>query len=636
MQNESQEQLAVFDSLLSGLAESANDHSADSTDFFEKTVQVIETILSPHWVAILASAPDAAVMFLHGSLDAKNELTQVRQNSADRNGRDWIIAPTDRNLIVSEVKTSSSVWGWLAVGTGEEQDDTNSVQREIVRGVSEIVGEFVQSRARRSEAELQAESDHQYRFSLNAHSSLDSVEVAHNLVNDARVLLGCERVTLFSVNRNRPKVLATSSVATIERRSELMRNMKAMVSLALRNRAPIFSDQPADNPCQFEMLEAHRQNTGLPFVFGIPIRRHSKGSNSTTAIPVGFLVAESTHEIDRYRFAHAISFVAPHAEVALTNVASYNAIPFRRTLSAIGGLLNFASVSRLMFVGGLIALAIAAAMTLQTDFKVRIRGELRPVVERNVFSPRDGIVESVFVNHGDDVVENQPLIRIRSPDLDLEIEKSESDVVKLEQLKDSRQIALNQISNANPDPNLAAQLATEISDIDFQIASLVEKAKFLRGQRMELQIDCPIAGQITTWQVKQRIMNKPVRWGDPLINVAHLDGEWEIVFRVPERRIGYILDHQNRLDQDEQVELMFFLESNPDRSFQVQVDEIGESAGQDPKLGTVTLLRCHAPAELSSRRLGASVAADVYCGKKSYWFVWTREVRDALRRRFVW
>ena len=44
---------------------------------------------------------------------------------------------------------------------------------------------------------------------------------------------------------------------------------------------------------------------------------------------------------------------------------------------------------------------------LKTDFQVRIKGELRPKIERTVFAPADGFVENVLVNHGDAVVEDQ-------------------------------------------------------------------------------------------------------------------------------------------------------------------------------------------------------------------------------------
>lgn len=638
MHDETKEQLAVFDSLLDGLADAACDQGMSSSLFFAKTIQVVEAIVSPQWNAIVAQGPNDSVLFVQGSPDAQHALNMAcSKRPADQTPSSWIVQWTDPKVVVSEIAVGDTVWGWLVVGVVELQ--STSIQREVTAGVAEILSEFVRSQQRADHAQGQQFSDQLYRFSLNSHQSLDQNEVAHNLVNDIRVLLGCERVSLFGINRNRPKLLSVSSVATIENRSTLIKKMESLVARSVKTDEPVFSDQPIQDSRQAELLEMYQEVNELDFVFGIPIaRRVESGKKRET---IGFLLAESTADVNRFNFARGISRVVPHVELALANVATYRSIPFRRTLSAVGRTFNFASISRLAVVAGILGLAVLAAILIKTDFKVRIRGELRPVIERNVFAPRDGIVESVFVNHGDVVKENDPLVQVRSPDLDLEIEKSDSDVLKLRQLKDSKQIALNQISSSDPDPNLAAQLASDISDIDFQIASLVDKAKFLRQQRDKLQVVCPIDGEITTWQLKQKLTDKPVRWGDPIANVAFLEGDWNVVFRVPERRIGYILDERRSRKQENASEpqpqyLEMFLESNPGESFRVPISEIGDSVTLDPEIGPVTLLKCDVPPELVNRRQGASVAADVVCGKKSYWFVWTREMVDALRRRFVW
>ena len=284
----------------------------------------------------------------------------------------------------------------------------------------------------------------------------------------------------------------------------------------------------------------------------------------------------------------------------------------------------------------LAGLMIAATLFFTTDFKVRISGELRPVVERNVFATHDGVIEEVFVNHGDRVEQDQPLIQIRSTKYEVELEKASSDILKLQQLKEAKMVSLNRVSNIGSDQNLAAQLASEVSDLDFQIATLEEQRKFLKQQIAELLIKCPIDGQVTTWQSQENLANRPVRWGDRVLNVAQLDGDWDLVFRVPERRIGYLLTREQELGDDETLELEFFLESEPGKKYRVDVRKIDRSAIDDSELGPVTILKCSAPAELANKRQGATVSGDVDCGRKSIWFVWTREMFDAIGRKFVW
>lgn len=628
--NESKEQLAVFDSLINGLADQATDSKVAPETFFSKTEQVIETIVSSKWNSILASGPDDSVLLIHGDAESRKELLELQGQSQSKTGH-WVEAIDHPELVVTPIEVSQSLWGWLVVRFN--QTKATSVQKDVIEGVAEIVGEFVREQNQKAASSKENFAEEVFRFSVNAHRSLDSVEVGHHLANDARALLRCERVSVFSVNHGSPRLLAVSSVANVERRSELVRQMKSLIARASRKRQSVFSDQPPGDSNLATLLENFIAKTGLPFVFAVPILSGASNANTKRRL-TGYLLAESTSEIDRFHFARSISFVIPHAEAALRNAEQHDAIPFRRPLAGLGRLTRFANLSRMGAIVGLVGLAVIASMLLKTDFKVRIGGELRPVVQRNIFSPYDGVVETVFVDHGDQVTVNQPLIQIRSADLDLEIEKAFSDIQKIDQLKDSKRIALNQVSGANADPNVAAQIASEISDLDFQKASLVEKEKFLRAEREKLSIVCPIDGQVITWQVKQNLANKPVRWGDPMLKVAFLNGDWNLVFRVPERRIGYLLDAAKASDQP--VELEFFLESNPGKKYRVPIVEIAQSASQDAELGAVTLVKCNVPDELKAKRQGATVAGDVYCGKRSFWFVWTREMSDAIKRRFVW
>ncbi|MFK7768039.1 MAG: HlyD family efflux transporter periplasmic adaptor subunit [Mariniblastus sp.] len=629
-ENESEVQLAVFDSLIDGLADQASDPETQSAVFFSKAEQVLETIVNPKWSAIVATGPDDSALLIHGNSTAKQELAALPRDSKLSQGS-WIERFARPDIVVSPIQGSKGVWGWLIVRLA--QPNASSVQKDVVAGVAEIAGEFVGFQNQKQISKQLSFNDEVFAFSVNAHRSLDSKEVGHFIANDARTLLGCERVSVFSVDQGRPRLLTVSSVANVEGRTELVRNMNSLIARACRKNEPIFSDQVPTDPRLAALLENHIAKTGLPFVFAVPIFSSDVRGNRSKRQLSGYLFAESTEEIDRFQFARAISHVVPHAQIALTNAGAFGSIPFRRSLSGVGKLFRFANLSRFGAVVGLLALVVIASMLIKTDFKVRINGELRPVVERNIFAPYTGVVDSVHVSHGDQVSINQPLIQIRSTDLDLEIETTVNEMQKLEQLKDAKRIALNQVSGANADPNVTAQLASDLSDLDFQKSSLVEKQKFLLSQREKLSIVSPIEGQVMTWQVKQNLTNKPIRWGDPMLKVANLNGEWNLVFRVPERRIGYILDAAN--DTEESVELEFFLESNPAKKYRVAVVEIGQSAIQDSKLGAVTLVKCNVPSELLTKRQGATITGDVFCGSRSIWFVWTREMFDAVKRRFV-
>jgi len=644
-EHEFENEMAIFDSLIGGLAEYAVNPGIDSKQFFGKTTQVVETILDSDWMAVVALGPDDSTLLIHDSGEAKTGLSSLATSVGERGKIRFssLLQSQSQNskngLVIRPIKraanqdTESSTWGALFVHL--KGQTSTSVEAGVVDAIGESIEAFVVRQSQEKSADADQFQDEFLRFSVNAHSSLDQREVAHHLANDSRLLLGCERVSIFQINGRKPKLLAVSSVATVEGRSELVRNLNAMVGWAVRSGVPIMSDHVSNDERQSDLLRSHCEETNLPFVFGIPIHQNDGGVEPSNGKPIGFLLAESNEDIDRVKFARAISHVEPHVASSLSNSNVYSQIPFRRTLGGLGRIFNVANLSHAAIAIGLVALMTLAALFLKTDFKIRITGELRPAVERNVFASYDGVVEDVFVTHGDSVSTTDSLLKIRSPELELEIEKASSDIGKLKQLKEAKQIALNQVSSADADPGLAAQLASEMSDLEFQMATLMEKQRFLNEQKNELQILSPIDGQVTTWQLKERLTDKPVRWGDPVLNVAQLDGDWVIVFRVPEGRVGYLLARQKELG-DEPLVLDFFLDSNPGTKFRIPIESIDHSVIQDEELGPVTMLRCSAPPDLLTKRQGASISADVDCGRESYFSVWTREMFDSLRRRFVW
>lgn len=622
--------VAVFDHLIEGLADFASNPQTNPTEFFPKMTQVLEATLDPAWLAVVTYGSNSTPLIIHQTPGAKQSAVAWAKPNAEAN---------ESGLLVSDIRSNEAeeLWGRLFIQL--KSSEGLAVRQNVADAIAEAFQEFVYKQELKTKTTDDKQFDELLQFSINAHSSLDEKAVGYQLANDGRRLLGCERVSVFSAGgRARSlNLLAISSVASVEQKSKLIRNMKSMVNRAIRLHEAVLSDRRASDSRLNGLLETHLENTSLPFVFGVPIYQPVAKSDvaKSRRRPIGFLLAESTNEIDRMNFGRKIAFVELHAATSLNNARQLSQIPFRRPLSWLGRCFNVANISRLGIFAATVGLVALSLLFFKIDHKVRVPGELRPCVERGVYAPHDGIVEEVFVNHGDVAKVNDVLLKIKSPQIVMDLEQANGDINKLQKLKESKSIALNQVTSSGVNPTLEAQLASEVSDLDFQIATAVEKRTYLEKQASELQIVCPIDGEVTTWQVKESLTNKPVRWGEPLIEIANLDGEWLVVFKAPERRIGYILERA-KLDSAQPVELEFFLDSNPSKKYRVPIVSIDQSAVVDEELGTVTLIKCEAPTDLVEKRQGAVVSGDVNCGKKSVWFVWTREMFDAIRRKFVW
>ena len=280
----------------------------------------------------------------------------------------------------------------------------------------------------------------------------------------------------------------------------------------------------------------------------------------------------------------------------------------------------------------IITAIVVALFTLQRPFSVRATGELLPQIEQTVSAQVDGNVATVEVVHGQRVVAGQHLATIHSPDLISEIESIDGEYAKTQQLIESKKILMGQYGHAG-DPALVGRLAAEVSDLQFQLELLQNRQTFLNEKRQQLNIAAPRRGQIITWRPQANLLGKPVRWGDPLFQIADLDGNWDVVLQVPEQRIGYVWNQIGQTDAD--LSVNFFLKSNPNQRYQSSVIEIARSVEIDPELGTLTTIRCRVPEELKHCRHGASVVADIDCGNRSLAFVCFGEFWDSLRRSWV-
>ncbi len=99
-------------------------------------------------------------------------------------------------------------------------------------------------------------------------------------------------------------------------------------------------------------------------------------------------------------------------------------------------------------------------------------------------------------------------------------------------------------------------VAEEIQSIDNQLAVL-QRAK------ESLVIRADRNGIVDAWQIEQRLQSRPLRRGDPLLQVIEKDSPWVVDVRVPQSRIAHVQD----ADADENLLAHVSLEAKPNESF---------------------------------------------------------------------
>lgn len=615
--------LATIDSQLEQLSLAARNGETMTKPFFHSVHTALDALLAPAGVGIVATNPAGDWLLIQGSHNAAEQIGDWISVTKDPKAAfaENALQPKSSQTLVRPIERNENQFGFLIVHSPTKH---LTVAASLVTAIAEILGEFVtaQTNLRNS-----ASAQRMLQFSHNVHSSLNPKKIAQHIADDGRVLLGCERVSVYENTPSRMKLLAVSAIADLERRSEVLKLQSKLVIAVARKNQPIGTDQPPEQTRLNNLLETYTSVSGFPFVFGMPLKA---GSQS-----VGYLLAEAGSEIDRLAFAQGLQIVIPSATLALKNGLDHSSIPWRglgRWLSP-----SRSTVFRCLAALSLCALTIAALIFVKTDFKIRVHGELRPIKRQYIFAPRDGVVERVLIKARDDVRQQQTLLEMRSPELELSIAKNISETERLKTLLDAKKVAINQAaSDSNVAAAILGQLSSDVSELEYQLKSLADELIFLQQQQSELKITSPLAGKVVTPDVARELLQKPVRWGDALLQIADEAGAWELRFSVPERQLGYVLAANHAFQSDQQPQsVVFFFEAEPAKRFTSKIESIGNSTTMNEQLGPVGLIVAPATAGDYTNRHGARVIADINCGRRSLGYVWLHQWIDSVRRRFV-
>lgn len=468
----------------------------------------------------------------------------------------------------------------------------------------------------------------------NSHSSLDPVKVACNLTNDCRVLLAADRVWLFEAT-HRLRLLSCSSVSDVNRRSPSFKQLRNVVRETWRRGISIShvrTDQKHGDLAS-RNLKLYLESESIHAIHVILL--HRTGSRHV----IGALVVECLSEHDSMSMISTLNNVAPCVQSALSNALTHSRLPFRRSLLAMAWILDqfkLRALFRTLAIAGLIAALTFALFGFQSDFNIEVNGELRPQVERNVFSPADGTVESVDVDYGDLVRQGQPLVQIVSPENEIQIKRLQGELSAARKELEANLILRSNANQEQRDAILTGQLTAKIEQNRLAIEALNRSIALYLELAENLKIQAPIDGQVISRDVKLSLLNRPISGGSRLLTIADSKGTWHVVFRVPDREFGYLQD-AIRSGAVQQWKVSYRLKSDLATTVESLIERVDENNSFDDQ-GT-SFVKAFAPVDnamINEYRVGQSVVGQIYCGKKSLFFIWTRDIRDFLRSNFLW
>ncbi len=578
-------------------------------------------------------------------------LVVPRSGTGETNGE---ANPTDFLLVLGPVRTESETVGLVEVF--QRPDAPAPAQKGYLRFVSqmcELAGDYFKSRQLRSLSDRQALWSKLEEFTRLIHAGLEPRETAYVLANEARRLIECDRVSV-AVRRGTDCVIeAISGQDVVNKRSNTVRLLNRLCRVVARGREPVWycGDTSNQAPQIEDAVQEYVDESQSKTVIVLPLSRPMPPPDDEAEAdrpkdpmpPVGALVVEQIEDSRiTPQLRRRVDVVATHASLALANAVEHNEVFLMPLWRSIGKSRTLAQARMLPKAALVAAATVALAAFLAFfpwPFKLHARGTLEPAERSDVFAGIDGVVEEVFVRHGLRVQKGQELVRLRNSEL------------KQSMLEIDGQLAANQKQIATILKELAEnrllttqdrnRLSGERAELEAKQISLRAQKAVLQEKAKELTVISPRDGEVVTWDVYNRLINRPVNRGQVLLRVADTSGDWELEMHMPEDRMGEIALARQALrqkDPNQDLAVEYVLATDPGRVRRGKIKEVYISAEVLGEEGNVVLIKVgvdkndFTPEQL---RPGAGVSGKVLCGTRPVGYVWFRDLVAFIRTRVL-
>ncbi len=424
--------------------------------------------------------------------------------------------------------------------------------------------------------------------------------------------VNADRVSVVRLLPSRTVLIATSTNETVDRQARLANLLETFAAAARKQGENIEFTVGHDSARKF-----HSQPQLDQYVIESGCRRIEAvfvDDESNQPGPIALMVSEwftATEPILDPTFQH-------HVQIALRTALNRDAAAWTNLLRRAG---EGTFITKAAALGLLVCGIVLALWLIPVRFTIPADGRVVPQLHRRVFAPSAAIVTDIAVHNGQAVKQGQALFTLRSASLDLREEQIHGELLtaktRLASLAASRSDTRRNDSSAAAD---RSSISASEESLKTEIAGLEKQLVLIAQQQQELTIVSPIDGTLDRWDLEQSLTLRPVAQGQYLADVYSTSATWVVELDLPDKHAGYVI----RQGQSSPA-VSFRLQSQPDQIFHATITDIAKSASLDPQGRSIIRLKCEfAPEQPERLAIGATVWADVDCGRRSLGFVWFR------------
>lgn len=521
---------------------------------------------------------------------------------------------------------------------------------QFLMGVRDVAADYHAFEERRRLLHEDRHRTELLNLGRRVHNQLRLSATAYEVANEGRRVVDCDRLSVLVARGRRCRLLATSGVSRFERRSAAARRLQKIGRLVRRTDEPAFyADGQSDAlPPVAEAMERHVADSHARHIAAIPVRRPTDPAEDDSKLtkkrsrrrrPDFVLIAEQFDSRDGELRRDWLVEVADVCATALYNARDVDRTALRWLLRPMGKLTHTLIGHLPLTLLAIAAIAFGAwsLVTVPADFNIEAPGTLQPIVRRDVFAPRNGIVDEVLVQHGSNVSAGQPLVRMRDPALELELKRVDGELETAQKQLDAVRATKTTRAVRDPTPIDSYRLSAEERELEQKLANSRRELELLQHERDQLVVASPIAGRVLNWDIGHELLARPVERGEVLITVADLSADWQLELDVPDDRIGYVLAAQHEMKPDLPVRFRLSSEERMEHDGRIaevcQTANVSDDKAARPKPTILTKVAFNTPEVIKASggdlRPGVSARAQIACGRRPLGYVWFHDIWDA-------
>lgn len=549
--------------------------------------------------------------------------------------------PTDQLLLLAPIRIEPDVVGLLEIVQRPGAGPTT--QRGYLRFLAEmceLAAHFLRNHRLRLYAERELLWKRLEQFLSELHKSLDLQATSLTLVNEARRLVECDRVSLALPHGGGYRLAAVSGLDNVDRRTDQATQLAKLVTATVASGEAFWQEgeEPQLAPQVEQPLQAYVDRSHTKAIGIVPLARQDSRRATVEPVCLGALIFEQMTD-DRWpdTLRRRAEAVVQYATPAVAHALEHDRIFLRPFWTWLGDWRRRWDTSDKVKAAAISGAVLSAALMLAVvpaQFDVAVQGKVTPGSSWEIFAPQSGTVVDVPVRHGQTFAAGDLLVQLSNTEVDVQLTELQGRQRVAQEQLDAYQRALLD-SGRSGKPKLSAgdesRIGGEVLQLRHTLAGLAREIELVREKQKSLGVRAEHSGEVVTWQVEQLLQRRPVQMGQSLLTVIDPNGPWELELYLPERR----LKHVDSMGSDA-IEATFMLSTLPGREFRGRVIEIERTAEVRGEEGNTVLVRVAFDAtEVAPLRSDTTVTAKLHCGRRSLGYVWFCDLIDAVQTKVL-